>query len=273
MLNLKDSQGKYGCCCSLLPIYFSFPFLLPCQQATQAEKTCFISHSLLNLTEIADKSRPFCSLQVTVSSITSDGNRRGSRPRKSSASGRKKEDESKKPPVGNEAPNSSNQEDIIALFRRIQSSISKGETGSAKAKSLSSSKDKSTAESVLDVLRESRKNVRGIRSNKGGKASRWKSGVPKKIEGMGKKANAATQDFKLLRPPSNFVKRSPVPYPTAPRVKGLEQNNEVVATNEGLKLANIEKLKLTELKDLAKARGIKGYSRFKKSELVRLLRS
>ena len=111
------------------------------------------------------------------------------------------------------------------------------------------------------------------RTKKGVKALRWKTGVPKKRQGIGEKAAAATQDFKLSRPPSNFVKRSPISYPTAPRGKNLEQNNEAVATNEGLKLANIEKLKLLELKELAKAKGIKGYSRLKKSELVQILRS
>ena len=113
------------------------------------------------MTQIADKSTPFSSLQLTVSSITSDGNRRGSPPRKSSASGRKKGDESNKSSDGIKASSSSSQEEIIALFRMIQSSVSKGEIGSAKTKTFSSSKDKSTAESVLDILRESRKNVQG----------------------------------------------------------------------------------------------------------------
>ncbi|XVE51486.1 hypothetical protein DITRI_Ditri02bG0045000 [Diplodiscus trichospermus] len=215
---------------------------------------------VLSLTEIADKCAPLSSLQVTGSSITSDGNRGGSRPRKSYASGRKKGDESKKSTDAIKAPNSSSQEEIIALFRRIQSSISKGETASAKTRTLSSSK-------------ESRKHVQGTRTEKGGKALRWKSGVPKRRQMAGKNAAAATQDFKLSRPPSNFVKRSPIPYPTAPRGKTTGHKDEVVATNEESKLANVEKLKLPELKELAKAKGIKGYSRLKKSELVQLLSS
>ncbi|XVF27468.1 hypothetical protein REPUB_Repub14bG0110100 [Reevesia pubescens] len=239
----------------------SFPFI----------KQLKLKKLVLSLT---DNSTPFSSLQLTVSSITSDGNRGGSRPRKSSASGRKKEDENNKSSDGIKAPNSSSQEEIITLFRRIQSSVSKGDRGGAKTKSFSSSKDKSRDDSVLDVLRESRKNVQDTRPKKGvGKALTWRSGVPKQRQGTEKKAAAAAQDFKLSRPPSNFVKRSPIPYPTAPRGKNLEQNNEVVATNEGSKLANIEKLKLPELKELAKARGIKGYSRLKKSDLVQLLRS
>ncbi|XP_022720371.1 uncharacterized protein LOC111278129 isoform X2 [Durio zibethinus] len=212
-------------------------------------------------TEIADKSTPFISLQLTVSSA-SDGNRRGSRPRKSSASGRKDGDESKKSSDGSKAPNSSSQKEIIALFRRIQSSISEEETASAKTKTISSSKNKSIAESVLDLLHESSKN--GQDTDKVGNALRWKTGVSKKRQEMGEMAAAATQDFKLSRPPSNFVKRSPIPYATAPGGKNLGQSNEVAATNEGLKLANMEKLKLPELKKLARAKGIKGYSRLKK---------
>lgn len=54
--------------------------------------------------------------------------------------------------LGRNKGNSSNQEELIALFRRIQSSISNGETGSAKTKTFRSSKNKSAAESILDVL-------------------------------------------------------------------------------------------------------------------------
>ena len=111
------------------------------------------------------------------------------------------------------------------------------------------------------------------RSRKGGK-SRWKRLGPKKTQGMEEQADRAAADPKLSRPPSNFVKRSPIPYPTAPRGNYLQHKSDVAAeTTEELKLANIEKLKLTELKELAKTKGIKGYSRLKKSELVQLLRS
>ncbi|OMO76146.1 hypothetical protein CCACVL1_15848 [Corchorus capsularis] len=248
-----------------------FPSSFPSNQQLKLRKPA------LSLIEIADKSTQFCSFRLSFSSIITDGNRRGSRRTKTSVSGEKNGDESKKSFDGNTtAPNTAAQEDIIALFKRIQSSISKGETGSAKSKSLSSSKNKSTAETVLDVLRESRTTARVTRSRKGGKALRWKANVPKATQRRNEKVDAETMGFKLSRPPSYFVKRSPIPFPTAPRGMVLEQKNEVVATedeDEGLKLAKIEKLKLPELKELAKAKGIKGYSRLKKSELIQLLRS
>lgn len=83
-------------------------------------------------------------------------------------------------------------------------------------------------------------------------------------------------NFKLVRLPSTFVKRSPVPYPSAPRGKVHEPNSEAsanMAESELLKLPRVEELKLPQLKELAKARGFKGYSRLKKSELIKLLRS
>lgn len=78
------------------------------------------------------------------------------------------------------------------------------------------------------------------------------------------------------RPPSKFVKRSPIPSPSTPRGRMLELNNEASQARAGgneLKFQRIEEMKLTELKELAKSRGIKGYSKLKKSELLELLRS
>lgn len=115
------------------------------------------------MAEIADKSMPFSSLNPTLSSITSDGNTKGSGPKKSSnnAPGSKKIDENEKSSSGIKAPKSSSKEEMIALFRRIQSSISRGKPGRAKSESFSSSEDKSTAESVMDLIHESRVNVKG----------------------------------------------------------------------------------------------------------------
>lgn len=78
------------------------------------------------------------------------------------------------------------------------------------------------------------------------------------------------------RPPSKFMKRSPVPSPSTLRGRMFELNNEESHARAGineLKLRRIEEMKLTELKELAKSRGIKGYSKLKKSELLQLLRS
>ncbi|MBA0811029.1 hypothetical protein Gohar_002967 [Gossypium harknessii] len=242
----------------------SFPF----------NKQLKLRKPVLSLTEIADKSVPFSSLNPTLSSITSDGNTKGSGPKKSSNNvpGSKEIDENEKSSSGIKAHKSSSKEEMIALFRRIQSSISKGKPGRAKSESFRSSEDKSTAESAMDVIRESRMNVKDTRSKKGTKALRWRSSVSKKSK-VEKKATVETE-FNLSRPPSNFIKRSPIPHPTAPRTKTPERNNEVVSTDgKGSELANMEKLKLSELKELAKARGIKGYSRLRKTELLQLLMS
>lgn len=76
-------------------------------------------------------------------------------------------------------------------------------------------------------------------------------------------------EFKLTRPPSKFVKRSPIPSQSIRRVQVLELNNGASPSAAG----RIEEMKLPELKELAKTRGIKGYSKLKKSELVQLLKS
>lgn len=67
-------------------------------------------------------------------------------------------------------------------------------------------------------------------------------------------------DSNLIRPLSKFVKRSPIPYPPSQRKISLAKPDP-----------KIEGMKLVELKELAKSRGIKGYSKLKKSELVDLL--
>ncbi|KAK8984588.1 hypothetical protein V6N11_047809 [Hibiscus sabdariffa] len=279
-------------------VYYSFPF---------NRQVLKLRNPVLSLTEIADKFKP------SVSSIESDGNTKGSRC-STYALGRMND-------ASEESTNGS-REEIVALFRRIQSSISKAETQRAS----NSSNHKSTTESVMDVLHKSGKNLQDTRPKKGAKALRWRSGIPKKRQGDGKKAAAASKEFDLSRPPSNFMKRTPIPHPTtpriktpegniesmtdegseltiieklkapaamqdfnlsrlpsnfikkspilhptAPRTKSPEGNIEAVSTSEGSASANIEKLRLPELKELAKARGIKGYSKLKKSELLQLL--
>lgn len=99
--------------------------------------------------------------QLTVSSIRSDENGRRRPPWRSSASRRTPEDENETPQSSNgEKSNSSNQEEIIAMFRRIQSAISKDESVKTKRNS-NLSEDKTSPESVLEVLRKSRKQMKG----------------------------------------------------------------------------------------------------------------
>ncbi|KAL4367549.1 hypothetical protein GQ457_05G028330 [Hibiscus cannabinus] len=280
-------------------VYYSFPF---------NRQVLKLRNPVLSLTEIADKFKP------SVSGIESDGNTKGSRC-STYALGRNND-------ASEESTNGS-REEIVALFRRIQSSISKAETQKATTQTSNSSDNKSTTESVMDVLHKSGKILQDTRPKKGAKALRWRSVTPKK---RGKKAAAASEEFDLSRPPSNFMKRTPIPHPTAPRIKTPEGNIEsitdegseltiieklkapaamqdfnlsrlpsnfmkkspilhptaprtknpdwnieAVSTSEGSASANIEKLRLPELKELAKARGIKGYSKLKKSELLQLL--
>lgn len=81
-------------------------------------------------------------------------------------------------------------------------------------------------------------------------------------------------DFKLSRLPSNFVKRSPIPAPSSPRGNVPEPMRDILTERiEDTMWPRVGDLKLPELKELAKARGFKGYSRMKKSDLIRLLRS
>lgn len=107
---------------------------------------------LVNLTEITD--RPSVSAtqrnlrQLRISTVRADNDRRG----------RSLEDEGNNVPQSSHGKesNPSDQEEIIALFRRIQSSISKGESASSKAR-----RSKASAESLLDVLVQSRKQMTG----------------------------------------------------------------------------------------------------------------
>ncbi|XP_010496883.1 PREDICTED: uncharacterized protein LOC104773910 isoform X3 [Camelina sativa] len=106
-------------------------------------------------------------------------------------------------------PSKSNQEEIISLLKRIQSSISKEESRCVEEKNRDeSSESKPLTKAVLDVLEKSRKK--------------------------------STEE--VPQPPSGFVKRTPA---SGPR----------------------------ELKEVAKKRGIKGYSKLRKSELLELIRS
>lgn len=89
-------------------------------------------------------------------------------------------------------------------------------------------------------------------------------------------ANPPVTDFKLTRPPSKFVKRSPIPSSSTPTGKLLEPSNGASPHTAGTKefeLERVEEMKLPELKELAKSRGVKGYSKLKKKELVELLKS
>ncbi|XP_011039397.1 PREDICTED: SAP-like protein BP-73 [Populus euphratica] len=215
-------------------------------------------------------------LQFSVSSIKSDGSSKGRPPRKSSAPGRteKEDEDSKSQSSDRKQPMSSNQAEIMALFRRIQSSISKGESTATKKKKASRSEENSPTNSILEVLRHSTKDAKGPSTVREGNKVLTQKRSASKDQKM--QAEHALEDVKLTRPPSNFTKKSPIPSPSTPRENTTELNSEASegkASNHKLELPGVEKMKLTELKELAKSRGIKGYSKLKKGELLELLRS
>lgn len=81
--------------------------------------------------------------------------------------------------------------------------------------------------------------------------------------------------FKMSRPVTNFVKRSPIPPPSftlESTQKMSEECQPVGAAGEKLELQKLDEMKLPELKELARKRRVKGYSKLKKGELVELLK-
>ncbi|KAI3740143.1 hypothetical protein L2E82_30564 [Cichorium intybus] len=187
------------------------------------------------------------SLQIRISNIKADGNTRIRFAQRNRDSGRSiNGDDNNKTPQESSQGKTYNKEEILALFRRIQSSIS-AESNASKGRT----KNGSSAESVLQVLRQSTNQVKGKTSNREGStvSSEWK-----KEEIVDFKST----DAKMSRPPSNFVKRSPIP---------------TEKVQEEVKSEGLETMKLAALKELAKSRGIKGYSKLKKGELIELLRT
>ncbi|PKI56484.1 hypothetical protein CRG98_023122 [Punica granatum] len=258
------------------------------QAASVSSKPYLPSQSLLNLAEVAVRPLIFgwkkhSRAQFVTSCINPINGSKGGRssPRKISASGRtakgakiKQQQESSK----GKRDDAADQEEIISLFRRIQSSIAKGESEDPKKKRSSSSRgDKPAAESVLEIIRSSRKQTRDKGSLKGGsKLIPRQRGLPRREKGVEVEDIQSIENFRLTRPPSNFVKRSPIPFPSAPRGKDrllISEVSPAVSETIASQLEKLEEMKLPELKELAKSRGVKGYSKLKKKELVELLRS
>ncbi|XP_060193735.1 rho-N domain-containing protein 1, chloroplastic [Lycium barbarum] len=204
----------------------------------------------------------------TLSTIRADGSRRrrsskDATPGKTSKGG----ELNIQPTPDRKSSNSLNQEEIISLFKRIQSSISKGDSLSSKKRSTKSSEEKPTIDSVLEILRHSKTQAKGTTSNtKDDKGSTHQRGQKEPTTD-----SSSTLDPRSTRPPSSFVKRSPLQSPFNSKGK-VELKMETLQGNHGEREAiKIEDMKLPQLKELAKSRGLKGYSKLKKSELVELL--
>ncbi|RWR96315.1 Rho termination factor [Cinnamomum micranthum f. kanehirae] len=208
--------------------------------------------------------------QLSVSSIRSEG-KRGRPPWKNTASDRSTE-ENKTSDGESSVP--SNLEEIIALFRRIQSSISKEGHVSTKKSSSNNAKVKQSLESVVNVLHKSpaRKQAKGPLKG-GDEILPQRTGAPKREARP--KENSPGADLQLSRLPSSFVKRSPIPVPYTPKEKISEVQGEgspITVAVKDMELQRVDELKLIELKELAKSKGLKGYSKLKKGELVEQLK-
>ncbi|XP_061342689.1 SAP-like protein BP-73 [Gastrolobium bilobum] len=236
-------------------------------------KQCCLGKSSISMTEVAVQPSIFVFPKVvfpfTNSSIRSDGDKDGQTSRRN---------ENKRPQsFDGKKSKSSDQEEIIALFRRIQSSISKGDSHDTMSKTSSNAdKDKPSTESILDILGEPKKQVKdGKIPNKAKeKVLTNRRGVSRKEQGV--EEHPHVSDFKLTRPPSNFVRKSPIPSLSTPRGKVIELSTEALPAimgNKQVQSERLEELKLAELKEVAKSRGVKGYSKLKKGELLKILRS
>ncbi|KAE9594523.1 hypothetical protein Lal_00001197 [Lupinus albus] len=174
---------------------------------------------------------------------------------------------------GKKSKPSENQE-IIDLFKRIRSSISKGVSQKSGKKSSKANNDKPSIESILDILGDPMK-VKGKTSNKGKEQDLTKRiGLTTKQQEV--KEHQHVSEFKLIRPPSNFVKKSPITSLSTSRGMGIGLHNDPLPAIIGNKQAQserLEELKLAELKELAKSRGVKGFSKLKKGELIKTLQS
>ncbi|KNA11229.1 hypothetical protein SOVF_137120 isoform B [Spinacia oleracea] len=170
---------------------------------------------------------------------------------------------------------SSRSDNLKALFKRIQVEISQGDSRSgkySKSSKASINGDLSVETSVLEFLQRSEREKKVEDSMlKRSEESNHKKKTTNKENSIPIPESAAPL---FSRPPSNFVKKSPIPSTTPLRSKEIEvTNREELSLEADKESSEIEGMKLIELKELAKKRGIKGYSKLKKSDLVELLKS
>ncbi|XP_073058589.1 uncharacterized protein [Primulina eburnea] len=229
-----------------------------------------------SLKELADK--------LSVSSIRADGNKgekppqKNPFPRKANKGGGTGDNSQS---VDNKKPVSPNKEEILAVFKRIQSSISKGESLNSKKSASKLDEDKPSAEAMLEALFQSRTPGKGKTIGK--KGSKFPS--PQKDSQKNKITAEDSSTLSLESPslplpppsefsrhPSTFVRKSPIPFVSSPRDTVEAKSETLLATDGNIEISKkFEGMNLTQLKEVAKSKGIKGYSKLKKSELVELL--
>ncbi|CAL9202055.1 unnamed protein product [Musa hybrid cultivar] len=206
-----------------------------------------------------------------ILSIRSEGNR-GGRPRKDTSPNktRKEADRLKDPPTSNvESSNAASQDEIIALFKRIQTSISKGRPATPRRRNLKSQTEKKTGEPIPKDFKQEQVRV-----------ARKDDCAP-----LSEKSRLLEE---VARPVSKFVKKSPIPSPSLvqddkevaeEQLQSVmsnkvadKQQQQALTTDRESNVQNLDELKLPELKELAKRRGIKGYSKLKKGQVLQLLK-
>ncbi|KAK7245528.1 hypothetical protein RIF29_40374 [Crotalaria pallida] len=235
-------------------------------------KQLYLGKSCLSMKEVAVQSSPFVFPNVvspfTNSSIRSDGDKGGQT---------KGRNENKRcQTFDGKKSNSTDQQEIIALFKRIRASISKVDSQNTGKRSSKANKDKPSTESILDILREPKTKGKAGKTSNSSKEQDLLRRIGESRKQLEVKENSHVSDFKLTRPPSNFVKKSPITSLSTPRGMSIEQNDDSLPAIMGDKQAQserLEELKLAELKELAKSNGVKGYSKLKKGELIKILGS
>ncbi|XP_073157188.1 uncharacterized protein [Henckelia pumila] len=231
---------------------------------------------LFSFKEIADK--------LSVSSVRLDGNKGDKPPQKNYSPGKAHkggETEDNWQSVDSKKPVSPNKEEILAVFKRIQTSISKGESLNSKKSASKLNEDKPSAEAMLEALFQSRKPGKGKTIGKKGSKfpSPQKDSQENEITAEDSSALSLESPSLPLPPPSNsstqpsnFARKSPIPSVSSPRDTVEAKSETSPATDGNVEISKkLEEMNLTQLKEVAKSKGIKGYSKLKKSELVELL--
>ncbi|XP_050224167.1 uncharacterized protein LOC126673899 [Mercurialis annua] len=214
-----------------------------------------------SLREIADRPSAFTLPNIVLQvSISNDCGRRGRSLRKSYLLVRTKtEDTTEKYPLSDGKPPRPRQEEVLALFRRINSSISNKEAKSKPETNIRLSKEMLPAnKSIGENLQQSKKQDRDVRNMK--------------YDQQNDVLRLAAK-FNVNRPPSKFVRSSLVPSQSIPKVQLNSVQSRATDNEKASKLLHLEEMRLLELKEVAKSRGIKGYSKLKKGQLLELLKS